>query len=179
MKKGIRHARFSFQPLNPQHDIAGFRSGSGALDGFLQQQALTEMVHNWSCTTVMLERQPESKSSVIGYFTLRAAHEFIKEDGDKLPVHLPVVELVYLARHIRMSYKATGESFGNVLLVRALRQVLTASESIGIAGVQIMEHTEEGRKLYARHHFRKHPCEGYESNYFLSIPEIRLDVAKY
>lgn len=106
-------------------------------------------------------------SAVAGYFTLKA--EAYYSPGSP---NVPVVELAYLARHVRLR----GEGIGPILLLQSFRVVQRVSGMIGVAGMQLSP-TQEGRRLYERFGFGDH---AYGPDLmFVSMAEIHQVLRDY
>jgi len=110
---------------------------------------------------------------VIGYFTLRADSISYAPMGGKI-VSFPVIEIAYLARHIkRKGHHVWG--IGPALLVEALRRADTVSQQIGVAAVHL-SYTNEGKVLYEDYGFGDHPYgDGW---LLLSIADVREALAE-
>ena len=154
------------EPLTENHDVSRFDCDNTYLNLFLKEKALDEMRQDLSQTFVLCDRALPPAETVFGYFTLRADSIIYPRPNGIGTLFFPVVELAYLARHI----KCRGEGIGGILLAEVYKVVAPASKAIGIAGVHL-SYTDDGKSLYERYGFGPHP---YGSHLLLlPIREIR------
>jgi hypothetical protein len=154
---------YSVELLNGRHDISNFACGNSFLDAYLIGGALEDQRADNARTYVLLDTAEHPEVQVSGYFTLKAESYYVNPGKT-----VPVVELAYLARHIRK--RSTKPRIGPLLLIQAFRIAAAASDLIGISGMQLAA-TMEGRRLYEEFSFGIHHYG--ESWMFRSMAEIR------
>lgn len=117
--------RYRFENLTEAHLLHEFDCEHTFLALFLRETALDEARKDLSRTYVLLDTDEPPQQSVVGYFTLRADSVSYTPLGQRL-VTFPVIEIVYLARHIKRKGR-TAWGIGPALLVEALRRVEVVS----------------------------------------------------
>ncbi|MCW3095677.1 MAG: GCN5-related N-acetyltransferase [Chthonomonadaceae bacterium] len=140
---------------------------------FLRDKALAEGQQDLSRTYVLLDTDEPAEESVVGYFTLRADSISYTPAGSRF-VSLPVIEIAYLARHIKRKGRDMW-GIGPALLVEALRHVESVSQQIGVAAVHL-SYTDQGKVLYEDYGFGDHPYgDGW---LLLPIADVREALTK-
>jgi ribosomal protein S18 acetylase RimI-like enzyme len=143
---------FRVERMTAAHDVSRFRSGNTDLDHWLKHKALINQKQNLIQTYLLIDPTAAPADNVAGYIALRAGQQWsagISEAPDSAsPIHIPVVEIANLARHIRLK----GESIGDILLIEALRIVVSVANQVGVAGAYLVAN-EEGLKLYQEYGF--------------------------
>ena len=132
----MESTRYRFEVLADDHEVSRFSSATTFIDSFLKNHALTQTKIDRTRTYVLVDSEADHADKVIGFFTLHAHCLYYQNE---LAVH-PVVEIDYLARHIRLR----GQGLGDKLLTQAFRYIVQASKFIAIEGVSLSE-TEEGK----------------------------------
>lgn len=145
-----------FERITEQHDVSQFDCQNTYLNDFLRNKALTEAREDLSRTFVLRDRALPASESIVGYFTLRADSITYPREDRRGSVFFPLVELAYLARHI----KCRGQGIGGILLEEAFEEVALASGHIGIAGMHL-SFTDDGKRLYEEYGFGPHPYGEY------------------
>jgi hypothetical protein len=164
--------RYRFELLSEAHILNNFDCEHTFLAIYLRDKALEEARQDLSRTYVLLDMDEPSEQSVVGYFTLRADSISYTPTNGRL-VSLPLVEIAYLARHIKRKGRDVW-GIGPALLVEALRRVDAVSHQIGVKAVHL-SYTEEGKALYADYGFGDHPYgDGW---LLLSIADVREALA--
>ncbi len=126
---------YRFEPLIKQHDRAGFRSASPALNTYLQQLARKDTERRVAASFVMVEES--TPTTIVGYYTLSAftveVAELSEEMQKKLPRYprLPATLLGRLARDER--FPGTGSLLLMDALARAHRQSLQVASLAVVA----------------------------------------------
>lgn len=155
------------------HLLTNFECEHTFLAIFLREKALEEGRKDFSRTYVLLDTDEPLEKSVVGYFTLRADSLSYTPLRGRL-VSLPVIEIAYLARHLKRKGREVW-GIGPALLVEALRHVERVSRQIGVAGVHL-SYTDAGRVLYEDYGFGNHPYgDGW---LLLPIADVREALAK-
>jgi len=143
-------SRYRLEPIAEHYEVSLFDCQHTYLNLFLREKALAETRSGGYSLTFALLDISSSPAFVAGYFMLRADSYYV--NANQGASSIPVVELVCLARDITRR----GQGIGDILLMEALRNVKEAAERIGIAGLHLA-YTDEGKKLYDRYQFGKHP----------------------
>jgi hypothetical protein len=169
----VTRPRYRFDLLSETHILENFECEHTFLAIFLRNKALEEGRQDLSRTYVLLDTDEPPEESVVGYFTLRADSISYTPVGSRL-VSFPVIEIAYLARHIKRKGRDVW-GIGPALLVEALRHVDTVSQRIGVAAVHL-SYTDEGKMLYEDYGFGDHPYgDGW---LLLSIADVREALAE-
>ncbi len=165
--------RYRFDLLSEAHLLDRFQCEHTFLAIFLRDRALAEARQDLSRTYVLLDTDEPPEEAVVGYFTLRADSISYTPMGSRL-VSFPMVEIAYLARHIKRKGRDVW-GIGPALLVEALRHVEDVSQQVGVAAVHL-SYTDEGRVLYEDYGFGDHPYgDGW---LLLSIADVREALAE-
>jgi GNAT superfamily N-acetyltransferase len=123
------------QPLARSHDREAFDCGSEAINTFLRTTARQHQDRGISRTFVLVDPDSESRTRILGFFTLSAC-EGVSADlpsplAKRFPRSLPAVLLGRLA----VDREFQGRGFGGALLIEAICRVAALSTQIGIAGL--------------------------------------------
>jgi GNAT superfamily N-acetyltransferase len=159
---------YRFEPLTKQHDRAGFRSASDALNTYLQQIARKDAERRVAAAFVMVDEA--APTAIIGYYTLSAfaveVAELPEELQKKLPRYprLPATLLGRLARDYR--YPGTG----SLLLVDALARAYKQSAQIASLAVVADAKDDAALGFYSRFGFIR--LDGHSNRVFLPIGTI-------
>ncbi|HEX7639231.1 MAG TPA: GNAT family N-acetyltransferase [Burkholderiaceae bacterium] len=133
------------EPLNPDHDIAGFDCGVASLNSWLERRAAANQVSGASRTFVICE-----DSKVVGYYALASSAVAPAAAPGRfrrnMPDPIPVVVLGRLA--IATSHH--GQGLGRALFQDAAHRVIHAAEAIGIRGLVVHALSEEAKAFYVR-----------------------------
>jgi GNAT superfamily N-acetyltransferase len=132
-------------PISADHEVSGFRCGTPSLDDWLQRRALANDVAGASRCYVSC-----AGDTICGYYALAANSVALAEGsgrfGTNMPDPVPVVVLGRLA--VDLAWQ--GKGFGAALFRDAGRQVLAASEIVGIRGMIVQAISAEARAFYIR-----------------------------
>lgn len=133
-----------FEPLGTHHDRQGFNCGKAPLNEFLQRQARQNAERNVGVTHVAVPAAGESK--ILAYYTL------LTRTVDAGLVHskkLPRGEIgVALLGRLAVDVTAQGRGLGRLCLLRAMRQVETASREIGLFALVLDAIDAQARAWY-------------------------------
>ncbi len=146
--------RYRFEILSEAHLLDHFDCEHTFLAYFLREKALEEARQDLSRTYILLDTDEPPEKSVVGYFTLRADSLSYTPSGGRL-VSIPVIEIAYLARHIKRKGRSVW-GIGPALLIEALRHVESVLQQIGVKAVHL-SYTDEGKVLYEDYGFGDHP----------------------
>ena len=148
-------AGFRVEPLNRQHDRAGFSCGVTSLDDYLRRQARQDADRHLAGVFVFT---PDGKR-IAAFFTL-SAHSILRDNlpedlARKLPTYpLPVTLLGRLG--VDISFQ--GQGLGSLVLVHALRLALEQSKTVGSLAV-VVDAKQGARSFYVRHGFVPLPTQ--------------------
>jgi GNAT superfamily N-acetyltransferase len=133
------------EPLNPDHDIAGFDCGVASLNTWLERRAAANQVSGASRTFVICEG-----SKVVGYYALASSAVAPAAAPGRfrrnMPDPIPVVVLGRLAIAVRHH----GQGLGRALFRDAALRVIHAADAIGIRGMVVHALSEDARTFYLR-----------------------------
>ena len=165
---GRYRQRFRLETLNIQHSVQNFRCEEDEINEYLHEEALADMNRNVARTCVEIDQTMPITDNVAGFFTLRAhslridesyfddaTNDIIEDQVGILPIEVPLVELMWLARDLRWR----GEGMGDTLMIDALKTVAQATDRIGMIGLHLRS-TPYGVPLYERfdfQQFKEHP----------------------
>jgi len=159
---------YRFEPLTKQHDRAGFRSASAALNTYLQQIARKDAERRVAAAFVMVA--VAAPTTIIGYYTLSAfaveVTELPEELQKKLPRYprLPATLLGRLARDER--HPGTGP----LLLVDALARAYRQSDQIASLAVVADAKDDAALGFYQKFGFKR--LDGHSNRVFLPMGTI-------
>jgi GNAT superfamily N-acetyltransferase len=141
------------QPLARSHDREAFDCGSEAINTFLRTTARQHQDRGISRTFVLVDPDSESRTRVLGFFTLSAC-EGVSADlpsplAKRFPRSLPAVLLGRLAVDLEFQ----GRGFGGALLIEAICRVAALATQIGIAGLFVDAKNEHAAAFYQRFGF--------------------------
>lgn len=159
---------YRFEPLTKQHDRAGFRSASPALNSYLQRLARKDTERRVAANFVMVEES--SPATIVGYYTLSAftveVEELPEEMQKKLPRYprLPATLLGRLARDER--FPGTGALLLMDALVRAHRQ------SVQVASLAVVADAKDDLALTFYRKFGFIPLGSDPNRVFLAMGTV-------
>jgi len=153
-RTSLAKPRYRFEIISEEHLLDNFECEHTFLTIFLRTQALLETQQDLSRTYVLLDTGELPENSVVGYFTLRADSVAYTPRGGKF-TSIPVIEITYLARHIRRKGRILW-GIGPELLIEAMRHVELVSQHIGVRAIHL-SYTDEGKSLYEDYGFVSHP----------------------
>jgi hypothetical protein len=171
-RSSVTGPRYRFDTLSEEHILTNFDCEHTFLAYFLREKALEESRQGSTCTHVLVDTDEPSEHSVAGFFSLRCGSIDYTPIGGRL-ISLPVVEIVYLARHIKRKGRDLW-GIGPALLIEALRHVDAISQHAGVRAVHLA-YTDEGKVLYEDYGFGPHPYgDGWLQ---LTIADVRKVLA--
>lgn len=160
------------EPLDPaRHDRGNFDCGRPELNEWLAKSAGQAQRRQGSARTFVLTADG---AEIIGYYAL-ASHSVDTSDvSERLARgqlrHFPI-PAVLLAR-LAIASTHQGHDLGRRLLADAVRRVLAASESIGIALLVVHAADEQAAGFYERYGFERWPSSGLRL--FARIKDIAI-----
>ncbi len=159
---------YRFEPLTNQHDRAGFRSASPALNTYLQQLARKDTERRVAASFVLVEES--TPATIVGFYTLSAftveVKELPEEMQKKLPRYprLPATLLGRLARDER--FPGTGSLLLMDALARAHRQ------SVQIASLAVVADAKDDLALTFYRKFGFKPLGSDPNRVFLAMGTV-------
>lgn len=146
--------------LAKKHDKGNFNCGQGLLDNYLKRQAGQDMRRYLSVCYVL---NSSADNIVKGYYTL-SSHAISKNDfpdqlSKKLPPNYQNIPAILLGR-LAIDNSLKGKGFGEILLLDALKQCLSISETVGALAVIVDPIDENAQKFYKKHGFILLPGSG-------------------
>lgn len=143
------------EPLNPDHDIAGFDCGVASLNSWLERRAAANQVSGASRTFVACEGR-----KVVGYYALASSAVAPAAAPGRfrrnMPDPVPVVVLGRLA--VATSHHRQG--LGRALFQDAALRVIHAADAIGIRGMVVHALSEEAKTFYLGLGLDESPLDG-------------------
>ncbi len=158
-----------FEPLSTHHDRLGFDCGKPALNEFLQRQARQNAERNVGVTHVAVPAPGERR--ILAYYTLltRTVNAAI------VPVpRLPQGDIgVALLGRLAVDQAAQGQGLGKLCLLRAMRQVETASREIGIYALVLDALDDQARAWYLGLGWGFEELRDNPNHLFIAVSTIR------
>ncbi|MBL9211441.1 MAG: GNAT family N-acetyltransferase [Opitutaceae bacterium] len=156
------------EPIGPHHQVAGFASGSPALDEYLVKHALANSQAGTARTFVATT----DSHVVVGYYSLAAAQVIYADAPARLqkgsPRHpIPVVLLARLA----VDRTRQGKGLGSALLKDAILRTLAASEAVGIRALLVHAKDTVAKAFYEHYDFE--PLPGHPLHLCLLLKDAR------
>jgi len=133
------------EPLDSDHDIAGFDCGVASLDDWLERRAAANQVSGASRTFVSCEG-----AKVVGYYALASSAVVPAAAPGRfrrnMPDPIPVVVLGRLA----VATSHHGQGLGRALFQDAALRVIHAADAIGIRGMVVHALSGQAKAFYLR-----------------------------
>lgn len=154
-------------PLTPDHGLAEFQCGEGALDAWLRERALANLLNAASKTYVVC---PAGSSRVVGYYAL-AMGQILNQDTTgpmrrNMPRHIPAVILGRLA--IDQAWQ--GHGIGRALLADAVARAQRAAGEVSARLVVVHAISPAAEAFYQHHGFTRLPVE--QPTYALDLTKL-------
>lgn len=149
--------RFVTEPLGKGHNRAAFSCGKESLDSYIERQAGQDRRRNLA--RVFVKTGDDEPRTIAGYYTLGALsitfEDLPEEQSRKLPNyrHIPAVLIGRLA----IDRKYQGRGLGKLLLVDALKRIVTQGGQLGIYAVVVEPIDDEAARFYKRYGFIEFP----------------------
>ena len=120
--------QFTFAPLGPTHDRAGFSCGVAALDRYIRELATQDIRRRVSNCFVAVA----AAGKLAGYYTLAAASLPLAELASEHSRRLPRYDAfpAGLVGRLAVDQTLRGQGLGSALLVDAITRVLRAEPAI-------------------------------------------------
>jgi GNAT superfamily N-acetyltransferase len=160
-----------FEPLGKAHDRRSFRSGSAAIDDWLENRAGQDVRRDVARVFVAVDAAAPTR--VLGFYSLGAftvtLDDLPAEAARRLPHYpaIPAALIGRLARHESMK----GSGLGGRLLVNALRRVLAVGESLAVFAIVVDAKDERAAAFYQSFGFQ--PISRQPQRLFISASTAR------
>lgn len=129
-------------PLAPDHDLSRFDCGEPTLDGWLKGRALKNE-SRFSRTYVVCE-----DNHVVAYYCISAGSVERAHAPGKIRRNAPDAIPVSVIGRLAVSRDHSGKGVGADMLSDALRRIVAASQTIGIAAVLVHAKDEAAKRFY-------------------------------
>lgn len=168
----------SILPFDPRtHDRTTFSCGSDRIDNYLKRTAKKHQKDDFARVFVAV---PPSETRVVGYYAINAhAIEVgdLPADWQKRAPRHGQIPAAYLSI-IGVDQSMQGKGLGQVLMVDALKRMISLSDDIGLAVVVLdvledgtAEHIQRRANFYTRMGFKALPSRPLRM--FFAIKDIR------
>lgn len=143
-----------FELLDRAHDRSSFSCGVEALDDWFRTRAAQDQRRHVAQVFVAVDEQ-----GIVGFYSLSmftlALDDLPRRWAHKLPKYdaIPAALIGRLGRHVR----AKGQGIGDLLLIDAIRRVLSAAESVAAYAIVVDAKDERGQAFYEAHGFIAFP----------------------
>ncbi len=142
--------RYTSEPLDDRHVVAGFDCGEPSLDQWLRQCARNAEAKRVSRTFVWGDRD-----AVVAYYTI-SAHILVRDTlsrpvGRGNPDQIPAVLLGRLALDQRLQ----GQGLGGPLLADALARIVAAPRTVAARFVVVDAISEDAARFYEHYGFQR------------------------
>lgn len=133
------------EPLNPDHDIAGFDCGVASLNTWLERRAAANQVSGASRTFVLCDG-----SKVVGYYALASSAVAPAATPGRFRRNMPDPVPVVVLGRLAIATSHHGQGLGRALFQDAAQRVMHAADAIGIRGLVVHALSEEAKAFYLR-----------------------------
>lgn len=162
-----------FEPLAKEHDRAGFRSASEALNKYLRELARKDAERGVGVAFVMVD--DASPKTVIGYYTLSSFSielTSLPEDMQKKLPRYPSVPATMLGRLAR---DERNPGTGATLLMDALVRAYQNSKNVASFAIVADAKDQKAVEFYQRHDFQilTPAAEGKMARVFIPMAMVR------
>lgn len=146
------YSKLVIQPLQGDHDRAGFHCGVPSLDNYIQKQAHQDVKRRIS--RVFAATTAEQPNNIVGYYTLSTLSielcQLPQPLAHKLPRHpVPAALLGRLA----VNQAAQRHGVGKMLLVDAIKRTLAVSDQIAIYAMVVDAIDQQAQYFYEQFGF--------------------------
>jgi GNAT superfamily N-acetyltransferase len=158
-----------FESLDRRHDRESFSCREPALDEYLKKYARANAARN----VVVVRVLADSRSNrIIGYYSLVAGSVQLMDLPESVARRLPRYDVpVILLARLAVDVEYKGRSYGEALLIDALKRAVEASDLIGAFAVIVDAKHDQARSFYERYNFVRLPGDAYRL--FLETDSIR------
>lgn len=157
------------EPLDDNHIIDEFDSGTASLDDWLKRRARTNQANGASRTFVVCEDK-----HVVAYYSLASSSiscsEAVGRFRRNMPDPIPVITLARLA----VDHSLQGKGLGRALVRDAGKRVIAAADLVGIRGMIVHAISEEAKAFYLARGFLPSPTS--ELTLMISLADLKASV---
>ena len=135
------------EPLDRRHDRAGFQCGVPSLDNYIQKQAGQDVKRRVS--RVFIATEVGNATTIMGFYTLSSLSIELDQLPEKLARKLPrhPVPVALLGR-LAVNQVAQRQGVGTMLLVDAIKRILSVSDDIAIYAMVVDAIDERAQRFY-------------------------------
>ena len=157
------------EPLDRNHDRTNFNCGIESLDRYLQRHASQDVKRRIS--RIFVARPPESRSRILGFYTLSAISIDLTALPEKVARKLPKqpVPAALLGR-LAADLSAQGTGVGRMLLADAIRRTVAISGEIAIYAMVVDASNRQAESFYGHYGFA--PLARGSSRLFLPLKSL-------
>ncbi len=158
---------FEEQQLNPdRHQRGAFTCGIPALDDYLHRLAVQQSKKGLAAVRVLVD--PEAPQTILGFYTLSAAHIEVVQLSDKARQKLPryPVPCFLMGRFaVASSHQSLG--IGKVLMGCAVARCLEAKKQVAAYALLVDAKDESAKAFYVHYGFI--PCRDDRRRLYLPL----------
>jgi GNAT superfamily N-acetyltransferase len=158
------------EKLNKDHKKSDFDCGNEQLNQYIRKQAKQDVNRDLSICYVLNEA---TERSVIGFYTLSGnsidRNDFPAELISKMPPSYLSLPTILLGR-LGIDKKYRGKGYGELLLIDALKNCISISETLGILAVVVDPIDTSAIKFYKKYGFILIPSN---NKMFISIKTLQ------
>lgn len=155
--------------LDRNHDRASFNCGIEPLDRYLQRLASQDVKRRIS--RVFVARPPESRSRILGFYTLSAISIDLTALPEKVARKLPRQPVpAALIGRLAVDLSAQGTTIGRMLLADAIRRTVAVSGDIAIYAMVVDAINQQAEAFYK--HYGFNPLALGSSRLFLPLKSL-------
>lgn len=166
----------SESPLDKKsHNVRNFRSGRPELDNWLRSPAFKAQEIGTARTFVLTPQSGEGKVPVMAYYSLASAGvavDDLPEDVKQLLPRHPVPACLIARLAVDDRYK--GQGYGALMVLRAWRLVIAATDHIGINMVIVDAIDEAAANFYRKCGFIRIPSDPHRL--YIGVHDITKQV---
>jgi len=151
--------------LSAAHDCGAFDCGDDALNRWLRERALPAAAAGHSRTFVCC-----AGDRAVGHYCLAAGGVVRAAAPGRLRRNAPDPLPVAIVGRLAVDLSQQGRGLGADLVGDALRRILAASDTLGVAAVLVHAANERAAAFWRRHDFIPFPPEGH--SFFLPVDGI-------
>ncbi|MEE4359543.1 MAG: GNAT family N-acetyltransferase [Desulfococcaceae bacterium] len=155
--------------LRRDHDRAGFDCGNEALNQYIRNIARQHLSKGISRTFVIIDEN--FQNVILGFYTLTAceihAEKLPRKYAKKYPPKIPAAKLA----RISVSKDHQRQGLGALMMIDAIKRVMSVSEHLGITGFFVDAKDSEAKAWYHQYGFMELPDNPLEL--FLPLPTLK------
>ena len=153
-------------PLTPQHDLGPFNSGEAALDQWLRQRALQNMLLAARKTYVACAA---GTPRVVAYYALSMGQVLNHEATGAMRPNMPAQTPAVLIGRLAVDSAWQGKGLGGSLLQDAVRRSMRAAREVSARLLVVHAISSAAEAFYLHHGFSRLP---------VATPTLALDFVK-